>query len=112
MKRLSAAVGALIFARRRLAIADATRAAPEAQPPKAPATLPKDIVWETNNDEPLIGSPNAIRGGRFNTAIGAYPLTFRIMGPNNNDFFAAGTAPSPWRSPWCSCIPLRTSSSP
>jgi microcin C transport system substrate-binding protein len=57
--------------------------------PGAPVTLPKDIVWETDNDEPLIGSEKAIRGGTLNVAIGAYPLTFRIMGPNNNDFFAA-----------------------
>src|SRR4029077_10788778 len=57
--------------------------------PREPATLPKDVVWETNNDEPLIGSEKAIRGGTLNVAIGAYPLTFRIMGPNNNDFFAS-----------------------
>ena len=52
-------------------------------------TLPDGIVWETNNDDPLIGSPDAIRGGAFNYMIGAYPLTFRLMGPNSNDFFAA-----------------------
>jgi len=57
--------------------------------PSGPVTLPKDIVWETDNDEPLIGSEKAIRGGTLNVAIGAYPLTFRIMGPNNNDFFAS-----------------------
>jgi microcin C transport system substrate-binding protein len=57
--------------------------------PSAPVTLPKDIVWETNNDDPPIGSDKAIRGGVFNTAIDAYPLTFRLMGPNSNDGFAA-----------------------
>src|SRR5882724_3618543 len=57
--------------------------------PTGPVSLPKDIVWETDNDEPLIGSEKAIRGGALNVAIGAYPLTFRIMGPNNNDFFAS-----------------------
>lgn len=51
-------------------------------------TLPPDIVWETDNDEPLIGSPNAIRGDTLRVAIGAYPLTFRMMGPNSNDYFA------------------------
>lgn len=56
--------------------------------PAEPITLPKDIQWETDNDYPLIGSPDAIRGGTFNVAIGAYPLTFRLMGPNSNDFFA------------------------
>ncbi len=55
---------------------------------EAPAALPADIVWETDNDEPLIGSSQAIRGGRLNVAISAYPLTLRIMGPNSNDMFA------------------------
>ena len=53
-----------------------------------PIILPSDIVWETNNDDPLIGSPEAIRGGTFNFFIGAYPLTFRLVGPNSNDAFA------------------------
>src|SRR6266446_1490553 len=64
-------------------------AAPADSAPAGPVTLPKDVVWETDNDEPLIGSEKAIRGGTLNVAIGAYPLTFRIMGPNNNDFFAS-----------------------
>ena len=50
--------------------------------------LPAGIVWETNNDDPLIGSTEAIRGGTFNFYMGAYPLTFRLMGPNSNDAFA------------------------
>jgi microcin C transport system substrate-binding protein len=54
-----------------------------------PPTLPPDVRWETNNDEPLIGSPQAIRGGTLRYELGAYPLTFRLMGPNSNDFFAA-----------------------
>jgi len=94
MKKLLAAIvfcslllpagSAAIFA------AEGTQSAPAATAaPAEPATLPKDIVWETDNDEPLIGSEKAIRGGTYNVAIGAYPLTFRIMGPNNNDFFAA-----------------------
>ena len=70
-----------------LAAEDAKPAAAAAQ--TGPVTLPKDIVWETDNEEPLIGSEKAIRGGTLNFAIGAYPLTFRIMGPNNNDFFAS-----------------------
>jgi microcin C transport system substrate-binding protein len=55
----------------------------------APVALPPDIVWETNETAPLIGSEKAIRGGRFTAAIGAYPLTFRLIGPNANDFFSA-----------------------
>ena len=51
--------------------------------------LPDGIVWETNIDDPPIGAPEAIRGGTFNNFIGSYPLTFRLMGPNSNDRFAA-----------------------
>jgi microcin C transport system substrate-binding protein len=50
--------------------------------------LPPGIVWETNFDDPPIGSPEAIRGGTFNYFIDAYPMTFRLMGPNSNDAFA------------------------
>jgi len=53
-----------------------------------PVTLPKNIVWETDNDEPLIGSPKAIRGGTLNMSIDAYPLTLRLVGPNSNDSFS------------------------
>ncbi len=53
-----------------------------------PVTFPDGIVWETNNEDPLIGSPAAIRGGTFNYPLGAYPLTFRLVGPNSNDAFA------------------------
>ena len=59
--------------------------------PGGPVTLPPDIVWETNMDDPPIGSPNAIRGGTFTSALIEYPLTFRIMGPNANDMFANWT---------------------
>jgi microcin C transport system substrate-binding protein len=54
----------------------------------APVPLPPGIVWETNNDEPPIGSPQAVRGGTFRVGMGSYPLTFRLMGPNSNDAFA------------------------
>jgi microcin C transport system substrate-binding protein len=55
----------------------------------APVTLPKDIKWETNNEDPLIGSEKAIRGSRFTSGLYSYPLTFRLFGPNSNDFFAS-----------------------
>ena len=54
-----------------------------------PVTLPLDIVWETNNEDPPIGSPAAIRGGTFNFYMASYPLTFRLVGPNSNDAFAS-----------------------
>ena len=53
-----------------------------------PISLPEDVVWKTNNDDPTIGSPDALRGGTFNYLMGSYPLTFRLMGPNSNDVFA------------------------
>ena len=51
-------------------------------------STPPKIVWETDNDEPLFGSPKAIRGGTFNSYLDAYPLTLRVMGPNSTDVFA------------------------
>src|SRR5690348_13030036 len=67
-------------------------AEPPPQPVDAgPITLPKDIVWETNNDEPLIGSEKAIRGGRLTLGWPEYPLTLRLLGPNNNGSFATWT---------------------
>jgi microcin C transport system substrate-binding protein len=78
---------AALFRGRPLSAAEAGKdvAAPA---PSEPAALPKDIVWETNNEDPFIGSEKAMRGGTLNVSIGAYPLTFRVVGPNSNDFFA------------------------
>jgi microcin C transport system substrate-binding protein len=92
MKKL---IVTLVFAFLLLPAASAPMfAADEAKPaaaaaPSEPVTLPKDIVWETDNDEPLIGSEKAIRGGTLNIGTDAYPLTFRLMGPNSNDSFAS-----------------------
>ncbi|HTT39420.1 MAG TPA: extracellular solute-binding protein [Burkholderiales bacterium] len=55
---------------------------------RGPPPLAKGIKWETNSDDPPIGSAQAQRGGTFTFALGAYPLTFRLMGPNSNDAFA------------------------
>ena len=57
--------------------------------PQEVVRLPDDIVWETNMDDPPIGSAEAIRGGTISLPLGSYPLTFRLMGPNSNDAFAA-----------------------
>ncbi len=56
---------------------------------EGPVALPEDVVWDTNNDDPPIGSSEAIRGGTLNYLMGSYPLTFRLMGPNSNDAFAS-----------------------
>ena len=63
-------------------------AAQGAGPAEGAVVLPEGIVWETNDEDPLIGSTEAIRGGTFNFYMGAYPLTFRLVGPNSNDAFA------------------------
>src|SRR5688572_11453354 len=61
-----------------------------------PVRLPPGIVWETNYEDPPIGSPDAIRGGTFNDWIDGYPLTFRLMGPNSNDSFALWNREFTW----------------
>ncbi|WP_372747574.1 extracellular solute-binding protein [Litorivivens sp.] len=54
----------------------------------APPSLPADIVWETNLEDPIFASPNAKRGGRFRTFITTFPLTLRLVGPDANGSFA------------------------
>jgi microcin C transport system substrate-binding protein len=68
-----------------LGFARIARPASQGTPLPMPA---RDLRWETNNDDPPIGSPRAERGGTFRFGLGAYPLTFRLMGPNSNDAFA------------------------
>jgi microcin C transport system substrate-binding protein len=46
--------------------------------------LPDGIEWETNNDDPITGSPDAKKGGTFYSAILTFPLTFRTVGPDAN----------------------------
>lgn len=96
-RRVAAAVGILAAAvamvgATSLARADRASAVQESRPRESPVqesvALPDDIVWETNEDDPLIGSADAIRGGTFNYMMTSYPLTFRLMGPNANDAFA------------------------
>src|SRR5258705_8471142 len=79
---------AALFRGRTSSAAEAGKDVP-APAPSEPATLPKDVVWATNNDDPIIGSEKAIRGGKLNLGIWNYPLTFRLNGPNANDNFAA-----------------------
>ena len=52
------------------------------------APLPAGIKWETNDKAPLFASSAAQRGGTFKTHLPAYPLTFRLVGPNSNDIFS------------------------
>ena len=84
----SALVGLAALCLSMAALAAAPTPADGPAVPSAAPALPADIQWETNNDDPPIGSPQALRGGTLNDAIGSYPLTFRLVGPNSNDAFA------------------------
>ena len=68
MKRAGALVVAAGTMLLSAVLIDGQTAATPAAPTQGagPVTVPDDIVWETNNDDPPIGSPDAIRGGTFN----------------------------------------------
>jgi microcin C transport system substrate-binding protein len=50
--------------------------------------LPDNLVWETNNDDPVFASEQAVRGGTYRDSIGGFPLTLRSYGPDSNGMFA------------------------
>ena len=47
--------------------------------------MTEQVRWITNNNEPLIASPKAKKGGTFNSFIITFPLTFRVVGPDSNN---------------------------
>ncbi len=49
--------------------------------------LPKDIVWLTNDSDPLFASPEAKKGGTLHMFIPSFPMTFRVVGPDSNSSF-------------------------
>ena len=53
-----------------------------------PETLPDDLVWVTNNDDPPFASPDAVRGGTYRDYMSSFPLTLRRIGPDSNGSFA------------------------
>ena len=53
-----------------------------------PATLPPDLVWKTNEGDPVFASSEARRGGTFRTWMLSFPLTLRRVGPDSNGAFA------------------------
>ncbi len=59
-----------------------------------PDTLPEDLVWVTNDEDPLFASPDAKRGGTFRTSILGFPLTLRRVGPDSNGSFAGFLRPN------------------
>ncbi len=50
-------------------------------------TLPKDVKWITNNEDPVFASSDAKRGGTFNLPLLSFPLTLRYVGPDSNGSF-------------------------
>ncbi|MBB3046459.1 microcin C transport system substrate-binding protein [Litorivivens lipolytica] len=50
--------------------------------------LPTNLKWQTNLDDPIFASPEAVRGGRFRSFITTFPLTLRLVGPDANGSFA------------------------
>ncbi len=48
--------------------------------------MSEKVKWLTNNREPLVASPEAKKGGTFHGYISTFPLTFRVVGPDSNNF--------------------------
>jgi len=56
---------------------------------KTEVELPDNLVWQTNMDDPEIGSPQAKKGGTYHTFFPglAYPPTIRNLGKGGNNSF-------------------------
>ena len=52
-----------------------------------PKTLPENLEWLTNNDDPNLGSEEAVKGGTLRLFTTSYPITFRTVGPDSNSSF-------------------------
>ncbi len=53
----------------------------------APKHLPDDLLWHSNEDDPVYGDPAAVQGGIYRTFINSFPATLRSVGPNSNGAF-------------------------
>ena len=51
--------------------------------------LPDDLVWLTNDTDPVFASSEAKKGGVFRSFIPSFPNTFRTVGPDSNNSFAS-----------------------
>lgn len=58
---------------------------------KSDAELPHGLAWQTNLDDPEIGSPQAKKGGSYHTFFPgmSYPPTIRCLGKGGNNNFRA-----------------------
>jgi len=48
--------------------------------------MTEKVKWLTNDREPVIASPEAKKGGTFNAYMLTFPLTFRTVGPDSNNY--------------------------
>jgi microcin C transport system substrate-binding protein len=53
----------------------------------ATESLPPDLNWVTNQDEPLFASSEAKRGGTLRLSLMSFPQTLRTVGPDSNGIF-------------------------
>lgn len=60
---------------------------PQHTPLFATPELPSNIVWLTNDQDPLFSDDTARKGGLFRSAVFTFPLTFRTVGPDSNSGF-------------------------
>jgi len=49
--------------------------------------IPDDVVWLTNDTDPIFSSPDAKKGGILRGYIINFPNTFRTVGPDSNNSF-------------------------
>jgi len=56
-------------------------------PPTPGETLPNDLEWLTNEDDPTFASPEAEPGGTLHLPLDDFPMTFRTVGPDSNGTF-------------------------
>ena len=55
--------------------------------PAMAAVLPDDLVWQTNDTDPVYASPDAQKGGTLHSMLLSFPLTLRTVGPDSNGGF-------------------------
>jgi microcin C transport system substrate-binding protein len=53
----------------------------------AAKTLPDNIEWLTNDEDPVYASPQAKPGGTLHSMMLSFPLTMRFVGPDSNGGF-------------------------
>ena len=51
------------------------------------AALPDNILWLTNDSDPVFSSDKAKKGGTLHLSINSFPMTFRVVGPDSNGSF-------------------------